>query len=75
MRGLGVSCADGCRAPQDGHTPLIKAAMEGEREVVGNLLGKGANIEAKDEVRRSMARLMIDWSRLEGERRGDDVDG
>ena len=49
--------------------------MEGQLKVVRELIGKGANIEAKDEVRRSMARLMIDWSRLEGERRGDDVDG
>ena len=46
-----VSCADGCRAPQYGNTPLIRAALNGRLGAVQELLAKGADIEAKNEVR------------------------
>jgi hypothetical protein len=51
-----VSCADGCRAPQDGRTPLMCAARGGKLEVARELISKGADIEAKDRVRRG------DWA-------------
>ena len=39
------------RAPQDGQTPLMRAAAGGRLEVVRELLAKGADIEAKSKVR------------------------
>ena len=39
------------RAPQYGQTPLIWAAEKGILEVVRELIAKGADIEAKSEVR------------------------
>ena len=49
---LCIACCEltGCRAAQDGDTPLICASYNGQLEVVSFLLGKGANIEAKDKV-------------------------
>ena len=44
--GVCVSCADGCRAPQDGRTPLMLAALGGNLEVARELISKGADIEA-----------------------------
>jgi hypothetical protein len=38
------------RAPQDGWTPLIAASSSGHAEVIGALLAKGADVEAKDNV-------------------------
>ena len=38
---------------QDGRTPLHHAAMKGHAEVVSLLLEKGADIQARDEVRAS----------------------
>ena len=40
--------------PQDGFTSLILAALEGHVEVASLLLQRGADIEAKDEVRISI---------------------
>jgi hypothetical protein len=39
-----------CAAQQIGRTPLISASVSGHSEVVGALLAKGADVEAKDEV-------------------------
>ena len=40
-------------APQDGLTPLHIASVEGHAEVVAALLAKGADVEAKTNVRTS----------------------
>lgn len=50
--GLGVLCADGCRAPQKSCTPLLLAEMNDELEVGRELVGEGADIEAESKVRR-----------------------
>ena len=49
---LCIACCEltGCRAAQDGNTPLIYASWNGHVGVVSELLGKGANIEAKGDV-------------------------
>ena len=49
---LCIACCEltGCRAAQDGTTPLIEASRKGQVGVVSELLGKGADIEAKDDV-------------------------
>ena len=39
-----------CRAPQNGHTPLILASWHGHALVVEQLLVAGADKEAKDVV-------------------------
>ena len=66
-----VSCADGCRAPQYGKTPLMLAAEEGQLEVARELISKGADIEAKDDKVRG-AEGAIDeccrWRLVESER-------
>jgi ankyrin repeat protein len=49
--GVCACFADGYRLPQDGEVPLISAADIGHVQVVQELLGKGANIEAQDNVR------------------------
>jgi hypothetical protein len=36
--------------PQDGETPLYYASRKGRADVVGALLAKGADVEAKDNV-------------------------
>ena len=41
----------GCRAPQNGKTPLMWAICNGFLQVVHELLACGADVEAKDEVR------------------------
>ena len=38
--------------PQDGCTPLIYAAASGATETAAMLIDRGANLEAKDKVRR-----------------------
>jgi ankyrin repeat protein len=38
------------RAPQNGRTPLYAACSNGHSEVVGALLAKGADVEAKADV-------------------------
>ena len=38
--------------PQDGRTPLIRAAGNGATETAAMLIDRGANLEAKTKVRR-----------------------
>jgi hypothetical protein len=45
-----------------GHTPLLRAAMEGQGEVVGVLLGAGADPRHRDHAGRSAR----DWAEAEG---------
>jgi ankyrin repeat protein len=40
-------------ARQDGWTPLLLASQEGQVAVIGALLAKGADVEAKTNVRSS----------------------
>ena len=49
---LCIACCEltECVAAQRGRTPLILASENGQLGVVSELLGKGANIEAKDDV-------------------------
>ena len=65
-----VSCADGCRAPQYGKTPLMLAAEEGQLEVARELISKGADIEAKSEVREAEGAIdeCCGWRLVERER-------
>lgn len=44
-----------CGGAQDGCTPLLRAAQNGQLEVVRLLLERGADKEAKDKVRRQSA--------------------
>ena len=44
--GEGLSCAE----PQNGWPPLYAASLNGHLEVVGALLARGADVEAKDDV-------------------------
>jgi ankyrin repeat protein len=45
------------RAPQDGRTPLYAAVYKGHAEVVGALLAKGADVEAKADVSMTPSRM------------------
>ncbi|MCA9661439.1 MAG: ankyrin repeat domain-containing protein, partial [Myxococcales bacterium] len=47
-----------------GHTPLLRAAMEGQAEVVGVLLEAGADPRHRDRAGRSAR----DWAEAEGHR-------
>ena len=50
MRGQRGGLSEHCRAPQDGLTPLLFAALQGHAAVVEQLLAAEANKEAKDTV-------------------------
>ena len=65
-----MSCADGCRAPQNGWTPLMWAAMKGKLEVARELISKGADIEAKNKVRGAEGAIdeCCGWRLVERER-------
>ena len=60
----------GCRAPQDGWTPLMWAAHQGNLEVARELISKGADIEAKDKVRGAEGAIdeCCGWRLVERER-------
>ena len=60
----------GCRAPQDGWTPLMLAALHGNLEVARELISKGADIEAKDKVRGAEGAIdeCCGWRLVERER-------
>jgi ankyrin repeat protein len=45
------------RAPQNGWTPLYAACSNGHAEVVGALLAKGADVEAKADVSMTPRRM------------------
>jgi ankyrin repeat protein len=45
------------RAPQNGWTPLYSASYKGHAKVVGALLAKGADMEAKADVRMTASRM------------------
>jgi ankyrin repeat protein len=45
------------RALQDGRTPLFTASNRGHTEVVGALLAKGADVEAKADVSMTPSRM------------------
>ena len=60
----------GCRAPQDGWTPLMYAAHFGKLEVARELISKGADIEARDKVREAEGAIdeCCGWRLVERER-------
>ena len=60
----------GCRAPQEGETPLMLAAREGDLEVARELISKGADIEARDKVREAEGAIdeCCGWRLVERER-------
>ena len=60
----------GCRAPQVGWTLLMWAAHRGNLEVARELISKGADIEAKNEVRGAEGAIdeCCGWRLVERER-------
>ncbi len=71
-RDMTVSCRPSCSTPegvllctsQEGRTPLWWASHNGYPEVVKELLGAGANMEAKDEVGGADAGTTRQWPML-----------